>query len=190
MSEQFYIGLGSGIKLLSEDWYIKEFGNISKKAFRSFCRALKVPIVEIGKVSYVEMNSFQIAMKAITRVGEEDFFVSGCLSVSNGKKRPSELDSDKVAKNLEPILCELLACKAFGGLSMTAEAKTAARNAADRMARAGIAAMAQKEQDKFTKKSIRVYGDLNSLPRSILDEYEQERFDEEPDAGDDPESHG
>jgi len=187
MSDQFYIGFGSGIKLLSEDWYIKEFGNISKKAFRSFCKALKVPMIEVGKSSYVEMNSFQIAMKAITRVGEDNFFVSGCASVSSGKQRPSEIDMVKVTKDLEPILCELLACKALGGLSMTAETKTAARNAADRMARAGVVALVQKEQDKFTKKSIRVYGDLNSLPKNILDEYEQERNNEEPDTGDDPE---
>jgi hypothetical protein len=186
MSDQFYIGFGSGIKLLSEDWYIKEFGNISKKAFRSFCRALKVPLIEIGKHSYVEMNSFQIAMKAITRVGRDDFFVSGCRSVATGKQRPSELEEDYVAKNLEPLICELLSCKALGGLSMTTETKNAARNAADRMARAGIAAIVQNEQEKHTKKSIRVYGDINSIPGSIMENYE-EKFDEESDTGDDPE---
>jgi len=187
LSNQFYIGFGSGIKLLSEDWYIKEFaGNISKKAFRSFCRSLKVPIVEIGKTSYIEMNSFQIAMKAITRVGEEDFFVSGCQSVSSGKKRPSTLDAEKVAKDIEPILCELLACKALGGLNMTQETKNAAKNAAERMARAGLAELALQQQDKFTKKSIRVYGDINSLPGNLFNG-EEERFDEESDTGFDPE---
>ena len=189
MSDQFYIGFGSGIKLLSEDWYIKEFaGNISKKAFRSFCRAIKVPIIEIGKTSYIEMNSFHIAMKAITRVGEDDFFVSGCLSVSSGKKRPSTLDAEKVAKDIEPILCELLACKALGGLNMTQETKNAARNAADRMARAGLAELALQQQDKFTKKSIRVYGHLNSLPGNSLND--EEELDEESDTGFDTEIDG
>jgi len=189
MSDQFYLGFGSGIKLLSEDWYIKEFGaNISKKAFRSFCRALTVPLIEIGKTTYVEMNSFQLALKAITRVGEPDFFVSGCRSIATGKQKPSKLDPKYVAKNLEPLLCELLACKAIGGLVMTSETKTAARIAAERMARAGIAELTDEFQEKHTKKSIRIFGDITKRPGSILDIYGEEETDEELNAGDDPES--
>ena len=185
MSDQYYIGFGSGIKLLSEDWYIKEFGGqISKKAFRSFCRSLGVPLIEIGKKTFIEMHSFQLAMKAITRIGEKDFYVSGCTSVANGKKRPSKLKKDYVAKNLEPLLCELLACKALGGLKMTAETKTAARIAADRMSRAGIRALAEKEQNKHTKKCVRVFQDTTSRASSILDLYE-ERNNEEPNTGED-----
>jgi len=186
MSDQIYISFGSGIKLLSEDWYIKEFGgNITKKAFRSFCRAVKVPLIEVGKTTYVEMNSFQLAMKAITRVGEEDFFVSGCQSIATGKQKPSQLKPDYVAENLEPLLCELLACKALSGLNMTYEVKKAARSAADRMARAGISEASEELQQKFTKKSIRVFGDITKRPESILDIYEEE--DNEPYAGDDSE---
>ncbi len=188
MSEQFYIGFGSGIKLLSEEWYIKEMGpDITKKAFRAFCRALQVPIIEIGKTSFVEMNSFQLALKAITRVGEPDFYVSGCLSIANGKKRPSKLAVDYVTKNLEPLLCELLACKALGGLSLTTETKSAARIAAERMARAGIGEMAVEFQNEYTKRSIRVFNDVTLQSKSILDLYEEE-FDEEPDTGEDTES--
>ena len=188
MSDQFYIGFGSGIKLLSEEWYIKEMGpEITKKAFRSFCRALQVPLIEIGKSTFVEMNSFQLALKAITRVGEPDFFVSGCLSIANGKQRPSKLDPDYVAKNLEPLLCELLACKAIGGLNMTGETKSAARIAAERMARAGIGEMPLEFQNEYTKKSIRVFGDVTLRSKSILDLYEEE-FNEEPDTGEDKES--
>jgi len=188
MSEQFYIGFGSGIKLLSEEWNIKEFGtNITKKAFRSFCRALGVPLIEISKTTYVEMNSFQLALKAITRVGEPDFFVSGCQSIASGKKKPSKLNPQYVAKNLEPLLCELLACKAIGGLVMTSETKTAARIAAERMARAGIAELTEEFQEKHTKKSIRVFGDTTKRPGSILDIYGEEEPNEEPDTGDDPE---
>lgn len=189
MSDQFYIGFGSGIKLLSEDWYIKEFGsNITKRAFRSFCRALGVPLVEIGKTTYVEMSSFQLALKAITRVGEPDFYVSGCQSIASGKKRASKLDPDYVAKNLEPLLCELLACKAMGGLNLTNEVKKAARMAAERMVRAGISQLPEKYQRKHTKKSIRVFGDITARPGSILDIYGEEEFNEEPDTGDDSES--
>ena len=188
MTDQFYIGFGSGVKLLSEDWYIKEFGaNITKKAFRAFCRALKVPLIEIGKATYVEMNSFQLALKAITRVGEDDFFVSGCQSIASGKQKPSKLDPDYVAKNLEPLLCELLACKAMGGLNMTTEVKKAARIAADRMARAGLSQLTEEFQKDYTTKSIRVFGNITKRPGSILDIYGQEEINEEPDTGEDSE---
>lgn len=188
MSDQFYIGFGSGVKLLSEDWYIKEFGgNITKKAFRAFCRALKVPLIEIGKATYIEMNSFQLALKAITRVGEEDFFVSGCQSIATGKQKPSKLEPDYVAKNLEPLLCELLACKAMGGLNMTTEVKKAARIAADRMSRAGLSQLTEEFQKDYTEKSIRVFGDITKRPGSILDIYGQEEINEEPDTGEDSE---
>jgi len=188
MNEQFYIGFGSGIKLLSEDWYIKEMGaNITKKAFRSFCRALQVPLIEIGKATFIEMNSFQLALKAITRIGEPDFYVSGCLSIASGKQRPSKLDPTYVAENLEPLLCELLACKALGGLTMTTETKSAAKIAADRMARAGIGEMPLEFQNEYTKKSIRVFGDVTLRSKSILDLYEEE-LNEEPNDGEDQES--
>ena len=187
MSEQFYIGFGSGIKLLSEDWYIKEFGvEITKKSFRSFCRALGVPLIEVGKTTFVEMHSFQLALKAITRVGEPDFYVSGCQSIATGKKRASKLDPEYVTKNLEPLLCELMACKAMGGLNMTTETKTAARVAAERMARAGVSELTEEFQERHRKKSIRIFGDVTARPGSILDIYEQE--DNEEDTGNDTES--
>jgi hypothetical protein len=189
MSEQFYISFGSGIKLLSEDWYIKEFGsNITKKSFRSFCRALKVPLIEVGKTTFVEMNSFQLALKAITRVGEPDFFVSGCKSVAVGRQRPSQLDPDYVTKNLEPLLCELLACKAISGLSLTKETKKAIHEAAERMARAGLSLLPEEMQKKYTRKSIRIFGDTTARSGSILNIYDEEKPNEEPDTGDDSEN--
>lgn len=175
MNGQFYIGIGSGIKLLSEDWYIKEFGaNITKKAFRAFCRALKVPLIEIGKTTFVEMNSFQLALKAITRVGEPDFFVSGCQSIASGKKKPSKLDSEYVAKNLEPLLCELMACKAISGGKMTYTMKRSAQETAARMARAGINELPLELQNKFTKNAIRVFNSTTQDAKDTLDIYGEE----------------
>ena len=68
---------------------------------------------------------------------------------------------------------------------MTTETKTAARVAAERMARAGVSEMAVEFQDKHRKKSIRVFGDITARPGSILDIYDEE--DNQEDAGDDPE---
>ena len=132
------------------------------------------------------MNSFQLALKAITRVGEEDFYVSGCQSIASGKKKASSLDEEYVANNLEPLLCELLACKAMGG-TLSRDTKKTIQDVASRMARAGISNLSEDMQKKFTKKSIRVFGDITSRPKSILDLYEEEGFNEEPHTGDSPE---
>ena len=70
---------------------------------------------------------------------------------------------------------------------MRAETKRAARVAADRMARAGLVEKCQKLQDDHTKKSIRVFGDVTKRSGSILDIYEQQEDNEEPDTGYDSE---
>jgi hypothetical protein len=178
----FYIGFGSGLKLLSEEWYIKEMGpEITKRSFRSFCRALGVPLIEIGKSTFVEMNSFQLALKAITRVGQPDFYVSGSKSIARGKAKASKLDPKYVADNLEPILCELLASRTLGGKSLTSETKSAARSAADRMARAGVSELSEQAQAKYTKKAIRIFG--SSVGRAHEPFSDEEPNPEEPNAG-------
>tara|TARA_Y100000310_G_scaffold322809_1_gene382324 strand:+ start:1332 stop:1892 length:561 start_codon:yes stop_codon:yes gene_type:complete len=183
-NNNYYIGFGSGIKLLSEDWYIKEFKpELTKRAFRSFCRALKVPMIEIGRTKFIEMNSFQLALKAITRVGGEDFYVSGCASIATGKHKISKLDSDYVAKNLEPLLCELLACKSMTG-DLVNEVKTSIKQTAARMARAGISTLPEELQEKYSKRAIRVFGGEVSKPKGILNIYD-EKTNKESDTGTD-----
>ena len=176
MSKNLYIGFGAGIKLLSEDWYIKEMGSGMKtRSFRSFCKAIRVPLIEIGGTKYVEMNSFLIALKAITRIGRPDFYSNSSQSSSRSKNSPSTLDPQYVAENLEPILCELLVARTLNGGSITAETKTAARVAAERMARAGISELPLDAQKEYTRKAQKMYAPVVQKAHNILNDEEEHR---------------
>lgn len=132
---QSYISFGSGVRLMSEDVYIKAMGGgMTRKGFRALCRNLMCPMVEIGDTRYVEMIRFELAMTAITRIGEEDFFAPGSRSIRNQSAKGSrKLDPEKVLKNYEILASELLAAKKVNGVELTHEVKDAARTAANRM---------------------------------------------------------
>jgi len=178
MSKNLYIGFGAGIKLLSEDWYIKEMGpHMKKRAFRDFCKAIRVPLIKIGPITYVEMNSFLIALKAITRIGRPDFYVyTNKNDYEDGNT--SNLDPTYVAENLEPILCELLVARTLSGGSLTAETKTAARVAAERMARAGIAELPLDAQEEYTRKAREMYAPVVQKAHNILSNEQEEHREE------------
>ncbi len=153
-----YISFGSGIRLLAEDAYAKEMG-VTKRAFRKFCRALKVPTLEIGGTKYIEMTSFLLAMRAITRISCPDFLAPGCESLRRAKKDGSltELDYDKFEKDFEAIVADLVAAKGMNTHKLKKEVKTAAKAVAKRLANAGIQfipSQAQRERDGRSKKKF------------------------------------
>lgn len=76
---------------MSEDVYIEAMGpSITRKGFRALCRNLMLPMIEIGDVRYVDIVRFQLAMTAITRIGQEDFFVPGSISVKRTLPKAGE----------------------------------------------------------------------------------------------------
>ena len=159
MSRNFYIGLGNGVKLLSEDWYIQEMEGMTKRGFRAFCKALKVPMVEIGKERYVESTSFVLAMRAITRIGQPDFLAPGCETIRKNRKnkQAGELNLDDLKENFEVVVAELLAARKINSGHMKLEIKKAAKEAADRMYRAGVQHMPSKEQMKYDRSALKAY---------------------------------
>ena len=157
---KFYISFG-GVKLLSEDWYISEIPGISKRGFRSLCKALQVPMVEIGKDRYVEGTSFLLAMKAITRIGMPDFLTPGCETIRKNRRKneASELDLEDYKKNFEVVVAELIASKRVNIGSVKLDIKKAASQVAERMTRAGLQFMPSKEQSKYAKRALKSYGE-------------------------------
>lgn len=157
--KNFYIGLGNGVKLLSEDWYIQEMEGMTKRGFRAFCKALKVPMVEIGKERYVESTSFVLAMRAITRIGQPDFLAPGCETIRKNRKKEQagELDLTDLRDNFEIVVAELLAARKVNSGHMKLEIKAAARQAADRMYKAGLQNLPSKEQMKYDRSVLKAY---------------------------------
>lgn len=133
---------------MSEDVYIEAMGpSITRKGFRALCRNLMLPMIEIGDVRYVDIVRFQLAMTAITRIGQEDFFVPGAISVKkNIAQGRRELDPAEVLENYEDLCMELLAAKTINGVEMTRNVKESAKKAAERMRESALQTAALREQ--------------------------------------------
>ncbi len=160
MENRFYISFG-GVRLLSEDSYISEMNGMTKRGFRAFCKALRVPMVEIGKERYVEATSFLLAMRSITRIGQPDFLAPGCETIRKNRRKNEvgELDLEEFRKNFEVVVAELLASKKLNSNTLKMDVKKAAREAADRMLRAGLQFLPSKEQRKYDRSVLKVYGE-------------------------------
>lgn len=160
MSRDFYISLGGGVRLLSEDWYLLELPGLTKRGFRSLCKALSVPMIEISSTRYVEATSFLLAMRAITRIGEPNFLAPGSetLRKNNKKDEITELDYKKFQKNFEVIVAELLAAKKVQSGTVHLDIKEAAKKAASRMVRAGLQFLPSREQQRYDRGALKAYG--------------------------------
>ena len=156
--KQLYISFGSGVRLMAEDVYVNEVQGISLKGFRALCRALMVPMIEIGKTRFVETTSFLLAMRAICRIGEKDFLVPGSERLRRGHTRGTvtALDPEEFAKNMSVILDELIAAKTLSGGNTSEEVKTAASKAADRLATTALRFLPSIEQGKHDKQAKKI----------------------------------
>jgi hypothetical protein len=134
---------------------------MTKRGFRAFCKALRVPMVEIGKERYVEATSFLLAMRAITRIGQPDFLVPGCETIRKNRRKneASELDLEDFRDNFEIVVSELLASKKLNSNTLKFDVKKAARQAADRMLRAGLQFLPSREQRKYDISALRIHGE-------------------------------
>jgi|TARA_R100001460_G_scaffold7154_2_gene18379 hypothetical protein len=136
-TDQTFISFGAGVRLMAEDYYIEAMGNgVTKRGFRALCRNLMVPMIEIGNTRYVDMLRFEIAMTAILRIGEDDFFTPGCKSSAQNripKRGKTKLDPEKVLENYELIASELLAAKRVNGVELTRAVQQSTRAAAEKM---------------------------------------------------------
>jgi hypothetical protein len=143
---------------MAEDTYINEIKGMTKKGFRSLCRCLHVPLIEIGDTRYVEMSTFLLAMRSILRVGEPDFLVPGCITLKKNKAKNEarELSTERFAENMEAVLAELMAARLLGKMPATGEVKKAAREAAERLAKTGLQFMPSQEQLKHDQKAIKL----------------------------------
>lgn len=155
-NEQVYLSFGGGLRLFSEEYFIKELAPVgmSTKGFRSFCRSLKVPLIFIGDNVFVDLSSFQLAIKAITRVGQPDFFVPGCKPLRRNKwKGAKELDREYFEKEWENVLAELIAGRKNSGMKTPTEVTDLARRAAKRITDMALQMQASKNQEEYTKKA-------------------------------------
>jgi|TARA_Y100000114_G_scaffold84092_1_gene77628 hypothetical protein len=138
---QTFISFGSGVRLMEESEYIQAMGcGITTKGFRALCANLRVPVIFIGEGVYVDMHRFEMAMAAVTRIGNENFLFPGSAPMSYRKdlKARVNLEPDEILQNYETLATELIAAKKVNGVEMTRQVRESARKAAERMRDAAI----------------------------------------------------
>jgi len=134
-----YISLGSGLRLLSEDEYAYEM-EVTKRGFRALCKALQVPMLEIGNKRYVEMTSFSIAMRAVLSIGNPDFLTPGCETIRKNRRtnEKTTMSTEEFEKNFETAVLCLMASSDLNLKRSIYELKKAAKKVAQRLTDAGV----------------------------------------------------
>lgn len=136
--------LPDGITLYSEDYYLDALRplGMSRRGFRAWLRCLSVPTLEVANTRYLDPWSFNLALKAILRIGEPDFFAPGSMGLRRGHPAGvTTLDPATFRRNLRVVVAELVASKTRPYSPPPAQVKRAARLAAQRMMDMGIQAI-------------------------------------------------
>jgi hypothetical protein len=116
-----FLSFGPGTQFVSEDWLFDEMAGfgMSIRAFRQFLQALHVPQVQVGSTRLINLFQFRLAVAAISRLGQPDFFAPGsdevrrCRAAAHGA---TSLDPAYFAECWEGVLAELMASRKAAGL--------------------------------------------------------------------------
>lgn len=135
-TNQHYISLGGGVKLMSEGWYLNAFGGqLTQNGFRRLCRALSVPMIFLGEHRFVDMHRFELAMNYVCGFGQKDFVMPGATPLRRGleKKQVKDLDLDEFRRRMPEVIEELMQARKASGAQVSASVRRAAKRAADNM---------------------------------------------------------
>lgn len=133
--------LPDGLTLYSEDYYLDALRplGMTRRGFRSWLRALSVPTIEISNTRYLDPWSFNLALKAVLRIGEPDFYAPGSMGLRRGAPAGvSALNPKTFERNLRYTIAELVASKTRPNQPPAPKIRAAARAAARRMADMGL----------------------------------------------------
>jgi hypothetical protein len=126
--------------MMTEDFYLAAFApfGMTRRGFRALLKALRVPSLEVGSTRFVDVFSFNLAIRSIMRIGQPTFLTPGCDSLRKAKRTLSdttELDLDAFRKNLPHTIAELLVASRIphGRLASKKTLNTAASAAVERM---------------------------------------------------------
>jgi len=150
--------LGGGLTFMTDRALWMEFKGTGMQlaGFRGWLRCLGVPVILVGRERLVRVQSFRLALLAISRIGEQDFAAPGCqmLRVGNAhdrKKYKLVLDPEQYRKDMKQLIAELLYSKSTTGHRLTYETAKLASEAATKLlwvAMRTLPARAQKDADR------------------------------------------
>ena len=139
--QQWVISFGRGVRLMSEEYYIRElrpFGITGNRAFRSLCRCICCPVIFFGRVGFVDPAVFQVCIKNLSLPGNKDF------CATNSYLRRSGLQSSHYRVNVNPrevnrnwklVVRSILDTRRMHGLETPEADRAAIRSAAAELTR-------------------------------------------------------
>jgi hypothetical protein len=158
--EQHVISFGRGVRLMSEEYYIKElapFGINTNRRFRCLCRAICCPLIFIGRHAFVDPAIFQICMKHLSMPGNKDFIAPDSYIKANAdahKKRiyTNKVDPRQIQKNWKETVRAIVDCRKIRGLDTPKITRTAIRTAAAELTRFVLTMIPSGEQEQANGK--------------------------------------
>jgi hypothetical protein len=143
---QVYLSFGPECRLFSEEHFLAQLQplGMSRRGFRAWCRAMSVPLIHMpGNKVFVDIFSFRLAMRAISRIGQPDFLCPSSAARLQHKaaKFPctTRLDIEYVRDNWQTLVSELLAARLDPSAFAMKDVRDAASSAAERMVLAAVA---------------------------------------------------
>jgi hypothetical protein len=151
--QQWVISFGRGVRLMSEEYYIRElrpFGITGARSFRSLCRAICCPVILMGRVGFVDPAVFQVCIKHLSMPGSKDFKAPNSI-MQTSKKRPylrSRVEPREVRRNWKMVVRAIIDARRMHGLQTPPADRAAIRSAAAELTRFVLTMIPSGEQEQ------------------------------------------
>lgn len=150
--EQWVISFGKGVRLMSEEYYMKElrpFGLGTKRAFRSLCRCIGAPLILIGTTAFVDPAVFQVCIKHLSLPGSGDFLFPNASQKINGQKNIRRMVSARdIRRNWKLVVQAIIDGRRMAGLHTPPAQRAAIRSAAAELTRFVLTMIPSGEQEQ------------------------------------------
>jgi hypothetical protein len=147
------ISFGKGVRLMSEDYYIRElkpFGINTTRAFRALCRAICCPLVILGHTAFVDPAVFQLCIKHLSLPGNRDFLGpnSYVKTYKNRKHIVNRVNPEDLHRNWQRVVRSILDSRRLVGLQVPDADRASIRSAASELTRFVLTMVPSHLQDK------------------------------------------
>lgn len=127
-----------GVAFVTLDHLVSQLqgSGITARGVRSLLASVGVPTVTFGNTTMVNVSMLQVALQAISRIGQPDFYGPACAKPST--PHATQLDPTYVKDNLKVILSEIVYARKLRGLETKADTAMLIAKAADNLVDIGL----------------------------------------------------
>jgi len=173
---EYVKSFGSGVHFIEVERLHQDFADtgMTFTAFMKWLKSLHVPVIWWGKKRYVRLQSFRLALIAISRIGEKDFVAPGSAYKFGLGAYPDtitgELDAKRFQEDMEGLIAELLYSQKGAGLKLRKRHLDAAKEAAKMIVGIGLECSAKEPQRAYVAQVKRAMKQANyPMPKDLLD---------------------